>query len=43
MMPEGQLFLVSGNKGRSPGDLEWSEDDYDVREDTPDGPVVGRI
>jgi len=25
------------------GDLEWSDDDYDVRECAPEGPVVGRI
>jgi len=41
-MPEGQLFLVSANKSRI-GNLEWSDDDYDVREGAPDGPVVGRI
>ena len=41
MMPEGQLFLVSGNKGRSSG--EWSDDDYDVREGALYGPVIGRI
>src|SRR3974390_1554159 len=41
-MPEGQLFLVSANKSRR-GNLEWSDDDYDVRDGAPDGPVVGRI
>ena len=40
-MPEGQLFLVSGNKGRSSG--EWSDDDYDVRDGATDGPVVGEV
>jgi hypothetical protein len=39
MMPEGQLFLVTANKGRSSD--EWSDDDYDVREGTPDGPMIG--
>jgi hypothetical protein len=42
LMPEGQLFLVSANKGRI-GNLEWSDDDYDVCEGAADGPVVGRI
>jgi len=31
MMLEGQLFLVSANKSRI-GNLEWSDDDYDVRD-----------
>jgi hypothetical protein len=42
VMPEGQLFLVSGNKSRI-GNLDWFDDDYDVRDGAPDGPVVGRI
>jgi hypothetical protein len=41
MMSEGQLFLVSANKSRPSG--EWSADDYDVREETPNGPLIGRI
>ena len=42
MMPEGQLFLVSANRGRR-GNMQWSDDDYDVREGKPDGPLIGRI
>jgi hypothetical protein len=38
----GSRCLVSGNKSRI-GNLEWSDDDYDVREGAPDGPVIGRI
>jgi len=41
-MPEGQLFLVNANKSRV-GNLEWSDDEYDVCEGSPDGPVLGRI
>ena len=33
MNTDSRLYLVSGNKN----------DDYDVREGAPDGPVVGRI
>jgi hypothetical protein len=41
LMAERQLFLISANKSRRSG--EWSEDDYDVRDGAPDGPVIGRI
>jgi hypothetical protein len=41
LMGERQLFLISANKSRRSG--EWSDDDYDVRDGAPDGPVVGRI
>ena len=41
-MGHADLFLVSGNKSRI-GNLEWSDDHYDVREGMPDGPVIGRI
>ena len=40
-MPESQLFLVSANKSQPSS--QWSDDDYDVREGSPDGPVIGRI
>jgi len=42
MVPEGQLFLVSANKS-SRGNMRLSDDDYDVREGLPDGPLIGRI
>jgi hypothetical protein len=42
LMPEHQLFRIRANKSRI-GNLEWSDDDYDVREGSPDGPVIGRI
>ena len=42
LMGERQLYLISGNKSRI-GNLEWSDDDYDVRDGAPDGPVIGRI
>ena len=35
------LFFVRANKSRPFG--QWSEDDYDVRDDARDGPVIGRI
>jgi hypothetical protein len=41
-MGHAELFLVSANKSRRPG-MQWSNDDYDVREGASDGPVVGRI
>jgi hypothetical protein len=42
LMGERQLYLISASKSR--GDrMRWSEDDYDVRNGAPDGPVVGRI
>ena len=41
-MGERQLFLISANMSRI-GNLEWSDDDYDVREGAADGPVIGRI
>jgi len=38
-MGERQLFLISANKSR--GDrMQWSDDDYDVGEGSPDGPVI---
>ena len=39
--PDCKLFLIGANKSRPSG--EWTDDDYDVREGSPDGPVVGRI
>jgi hypothetical protein len=42
LMPEHQLFLIRASKSRR-GNMRWSDDDYDVREGAPDGPVVGRI
>ena len=39
LMGERQLYLISGNKSRI-GNLEWSDDDYDVRDGAPDGPVI---
>ena len=40
-MPKSQLFLVSANNSQPSS--QWSDDDYDVREGTPDGPVVGEV
>jgi hypothetical protein len=37
-MGHPELFLVSANKSPRPG-MQWSDDDYDVREDASDGPV----
>jgi hypothetical protein len=37
-----RLYLISANKSRS-GDVTWNEDDYDVREGSRTGPVIGRI
>ena len=41
-MGHAELFLVSANKSRR-GNMRWSDDDYDVCDGAPDGPVVGRI
>jgi hypothetical protein len=41
-MGHAELFLVSANKSSRPG-MQWSDDDYDVREGASDGPVVGRV
>jgi hypothetical protein len=41
-MGHAELFLVSANKSRRPG-MQWSDDNYEVREGASDGPVVGRI
>jgi hypothetical protein len=42
-MPDDvRLYLVSANKSR-PGTERWTDDDYDVRDGAPDGPVAGRI
>ena len=41
LMPEHQLFLIRPNKSRPSG--EWYADDYDMRDEAPDGPVIGRI
>jgi hypothetical protein len=40
-MTEPRLFLVSANKSRS--SAQWSDDDYDVRDGTATGRVIGRI
>ena len=39
--PDCKLFLIRANKSRPSG--QWSDDDYDVRDGAPDGPVIGRI
>ncbi len=41
-MPKRTLFLISANKSRV-GSLQWDPDDYDVRDGSADGPVIGRI
>jgi hypothetical protein len=41
-MTEARLYLVPANKSRPPG-VQWSADDYDVRDGAPDGYVIGRI
>jgi hypothetical protein len=41
-LPEDKLYLISANKSR-PSGQPWSDDDYDVREGSPDGRLVGRI
>ena len=40
LTPEHQLFLIRANKSRPSG--EWSADDYDMRDEAPDCPVIGR-
>ena len=40
LMPEHRLFLIRANKSRPSG--EWSADDYDMRDEAPDCPVIGR-
>jgi hypothetical protein len=41
-MAEAKLFLISANKSRV-GNLDWGQDDYDVRDGSPEGSVIGRI
>jgi hypothetical protein len=41
-MTDTLLYLIAANKSRI-GNLDWDDDDYDVREGAPDSPVVGRI
>ena len=41
-MGHAELFLISANKSRRSG-MQWSDDDYDVREGASDGPLIGRI
>jgi hypothetical protein len=38
-MGHAELFFVSANKSRRPG-MQWSEDDYDVREGLPKETMV---
>jgi hypothetical protein len=38
-MGHAELFLVSANKSRPPG-MQWSDDDYNVREGASDGPIL---
>jgi hypothetical protein len=41
MSDHQQLFLVSARSSRTSGD--WGPDDYDVRDGSTGGPVIGRI
>jgi len=41
-MTPARLYLISANKSR-PSGQPWSDDDYDVRDGTAAGPVIGRI
>jgi hypothetical protein len=42
MADDVRLYLISANKSR-PGTERWADDDYDVRDGSPDGPLAGRI
>jgi len=41
-VPDRPLFFLSANESRL-GNLQWWEDQHEVRECAPDGPVIGRI